>query len=172
MPTLRLAEGRFAILCGNFEAALSSFLAGLELVRTCPEAAFPLKTAWCGMVAGQVEALVGLERYEDAIREAEAALEVCRKLEVGVPTHDISRALALAEARHGHFDRAAARLDEIIARAARAAVSPAFDSGRRSKRERVAISANDKRTSTPTLASRLASIATGKVRRWARATSS
>ncbi|HEX4335366.1 MAG TPA: hypothetical protein VH062_05600 [Polyangiaceae bacterium] len=114
VPNVRLAEGRFGILCGNFEAALESFLAALELVRPRDGASFPSSSAWCGIVAGQVEALVGLERYEEARTVAESALETCATLGIGVPAHDISRALAVAEARLGEYDQAAARLDGVM----------------------------------------------------------
>jgi hypothetical protein len=144
MPTLRLAEGRFDILCGNFMAALASFLAGIELVEPAAEAPFPLNTAWCGMVAGQVEALVGLERHVEAREAAEAALEVCRKLEIGVPAHDISRALALAEAELGEYDRAATRLDEVIARQRDLGITGMRLGASFEARARVAILAKDK----------------------------
>ena len=96
------------------------------------------------MVAGQVEALVGLERHREASEAAEAALEVCRKLEIGVPAHDISRALALAEAQLGEYDRAATRLDEVIAKQRELGITGMRLGASFEARARVAILANDK----------------------------
>jgi hypothetical protein len=65
-------------------------------------------------VAAHVEALVGLERHEQARAAGESALALCRTLEIGIASLGIARALALAEAKLGAFDEAVARLEGVI----------------------------------------------------------
>jgi tetratricopeptide (TPR) repeat protein len=114
VPTVLIAEGRFQVLCSNFQAALGSAESALALLESKDGPVYPLGAAWCGAVATRLEALIGLERYEEARSAGEQAIAVCKNLEIGVPAHDISRALALAEARLGEFETASARLSQVI----------------------------------------------------------
>jgi tetratricopeptide (TPR) repeat protein len=114
VPSLRLAEGRFQLLRGNYDSALALVESALDELEPDPDAPYPLSNVWCGAVASRAEALIGLERYEEARAVTTRALELCRKLEIRVPAHDISRALALAEAKLGLHDEAAARLAAVI----------------------------------------------------------
>jgi hypothetical protein len=113
-PTVLVAEARFQVLCSNFEAALSGAENALAHLESPDGPVYPLGTLWCGAIATRLEALIGLERHEDAKRIGTHAIESCKRLGIGAPSHDISRTLALAEGKLGEFDRAAARLSEII----------------------------------------------------------
>jgi hypothetical protein len=109
-----IAEARFQVLCSNFQAALGTAEGALALLESKDGPVYPLGTSWCGAIATRLEALIGLERYEEAQRIGEQAIAKCAELEIGVPAHDISRALALAEARLGEYEQAAARLSRVI----------------------------------------------------------
>jgi tetratricopeptide (TPR) repeat protein len=143
IPTLRLAEGRFQLLCGNVEAALELVEGALGLLEGATGPAFPLNSAWCGSVAGRVEALTALERHAEAQSVAETALSVCERLEIGAPAHDISRALALVEARLGHFEKAAERLSRLLEHQRELGISGLRLGASYEARARVAIAAKD-----------------------------
>jgi tetratricopeptide (TPR) repeat protein len=148
IPFLHLAEGRFLVLCGNFDAALAATDAALGLLAPGGEVRYPLTSGWCGAVANRAEALIGLERYEEARAVAERALEICIELEIGVPSHDISRALALAEGRLGQHDAAAARLSAIIGAQLELGITGLRLGANYEARARVAIWAADHVTAT------------------------
>jgi tetratricopeptide (TPR) repeat protein len=143
IPVLRLAEGRFQLLCGNAEAALELVDSAIALLEgpTGPE--FPLNSGWCGGLASRIEALIGLERYADAKNAAERALSICEKLEIGTPAHDITRALALVEARLGHYEKAAERLSALIANQLELGITGLRLGASYEARARVAIAAKD-----------------------------
>jgi hypothetical protein len=114
VPTVMTAEARFHVLCGNFQAAVASAEGALALFESEGGPRYPLGQPWAGAIVAQMEALIGLDRPEEARRIGERALEACDKLEIVVPAHDIWRTLALAEARLGEYDRAAARIAGVI----------------------------------------------------------
>jgi hypothetical protein len=143
MPTLLVAEGRFQALCSNFEGALASIERALAITETSAGPAFPISTIWCGAIASKMEALMGLERYADAERVGKRALEYRERLEIGVPAHDISRSLALAEGRLGEHAVAAARLSAVIEAQLALGISGLRLGASYEARARIAIWAND-----------------------------
>jgi hypothetical protein len=114
VPTVMTAEARFHVLCGNFQGALASAESAMALFESEDGPRYPLGQPWAGAVVARMEALIALERSEDAKCVGERALEACDKLEIAVPAHDICRTLALAEARLGEHERAAARVAGVI----------------------------------------------------------
>ena len=141
--TLHLAEARFQVVCSNFDAALHSAERALALLETPTGPAYPLNSAWCGAIAARMEALIGLERYEDAKLVGERALAKCEELDIVVPAHDISRALALAEGRLGELERAASRLTQVIEAQLALGISGLRLGASYEARARIAIWAND-----------------------------
>jgi hypothetical protein len=110
-----LAAAQFQQLRGDLEAARAAF--ARCAARTSRDAAGELRplVAWAPAVAGHVETLVSLERFDEARAVGEAALVRCQKLGAGFISHGISRALALADAKLGDYAGAVARLDVLIA---------------------------------------------------------
>ncbi len=143
IPTVLVAEARFQLLCSNFETALSSAESALALLESKEGPVHPLSTIWCGAVASRLDALIGLGRHDDAKRIGARAVEIGKKLGIGVPSHDISRALALAEGKLGEHERAAARLSEIIAEQLAFGISGLRLGASYEARARIAVWAND-----------------------------
>jgi Protein kinase domain/AAA ATPase domain len=110
-----LAEALFQQLRGDLEVARTAF--ARCAARTSRGAAGELRPlmAWAPAVAGHVETLISLERFDEARDVGEAALARCQGLGVGFMSHGISRALALAEAKLGDYAKAVARLEALIA---------------------------------------------------------
>jgi hypothetical protein len=97
---------------GNPAAALAEFE---SCVQQCPPTqAGNFTFAWLFAEAGRVEALVDLDRAEEAIRHARRALSCCRRSGVIALGQALVRALALAEAKLGHCRIAADLLDSAI----------------------------------------------------------
>jgi hypothetical protein len=114
IPHAHLADGFIKLVCDDFGAAADAFERAIERTAPSVDASYPLHSAWCPATAAHVEALIGLEKYEQARAAGERALAMCRNLEVGVASFCIARALALAEGKLGRFAEAAARLDAVI----------------------------------------------------------
>ncbi len=142
-PYVRLAQGQFQLICDNFEAAQSEFEGALELVTPAKDKPYPLHAAWCLSVAGYVEALIGRGRNEEARAIGEDALTTCGRLEITVPSHGISRALALAEATLGDAGKAEARLDAVIKSQTKLGITGLHLGASYEARARVAIRAGD-----------------------------
>lgn len=113
-PYAYLAEGYLKLACDDFAAAAAAFESVIERVAPRADRPYPLHSAWCLAVAAYVEALVGLERYEQAREAGESALAMCRTLEIGIAALGIARGLALAEAKLGAVAEAVARLEGVI----------------------------------------------------------
>jgi tetratricopeptide (TPR) repeat protein len=143
IPHVYLAEGRLALVCDNFADAIASFDKALALVEPNPDTPYPLHTAWCVSVAGKVEALIGLERFEEARAVAERTLALTERLEIGAPSHEIGRSLALALAKLGDTAAAIARLDGIIARQLELGISGLHLGASYEARARIAIWSGD-----------------------------
>jgi tetratricopeptide (TPR) repeat protein len=143
MPYMHLAEARIELVCENFENALASFEKALDVVTPHADALYPLHTAWCPATGGKIEALVGLERYENAKRFGEEALALAERLEIGAPVHEIVRSLALAEAKLGDHAAAAKRLEAVIARQLELGITGLLLGASYEARARVAIWASD-----------------------------
>jgi hypothetical protein len=111
-----LAEGYFERLRGNPAAACDAFSRCLTL--STPSALQPhVIYAWPRAMAGKAEALLDLGRYVEARDLAQAGVDRCKELGIGVLSHDITRGLALAEAKLGEHARAAQRIEAVIAQA-------------------------------------------------------
>jgi tetratricopeptide (TPR) repeat protein len=110
-----LAEAQFQQLRGDLEAALTAFERCIAMASPDVTAGPRMVVAWPPAIAGYLETLIGLERHEEARRCGEQALATCKRLEIGVMSHEISRSLALAEAKLGEYAKAVARLDTVIA---------------------------------------------------------
>jgi hypothetical protein len=143
IPTLTTAEARFHVLCGDLQSAITSAETALALFESADGPTYPLGQAWAGAVVARLEALIGLERYEDARQIGERALETCKKLEIGVPADDISRTLGLAEARLGEYECAATRISAIIERQLALGISGLRLGASYEARARIAIWASD-----------------------------
>jgi hypothetical protein len=106
----QLAQGFFQRLRGDLPAARQAF-------QACVEEAPKLGdyTTWIAAAAGYVSVLVDLDELEAARGYGTVALARSRELEIGAEACDLSRELAVAEAKLGDFESAKARLDELIA---------------------------------------------------------
>ena len=109
-----LGEGHFQKLRGNLASAREAFERCVAF--TSPESTDPTRSrlAWPAATAGLIATLVALDQHEQAVALGNAALTLAGRCEIDVLTHDISRALATAEAKRGDFSAAAARLDALI----------------------------------------------------------
>ena len=109
-----LGEGHFRFICGEHERALDAYERALAL--TTPEQDGPPRVlnAFPQAAAGRVEALIELGRVAEARECAERALGTCESRKIGVMSHPIVRALALAEAKAGDYAGASARLEGLI----------------------------------------------------------
>jgi ABC-type transporter Mla MlaB component/tetratricopeptide (TPR) repeat protein len=113
-PYLRDAEAHFDLVRGDFAAAKAGFERSLASIDRSDglALAFPL---WVTSRTGLAGALLGLGDAEAARASAAEALEVCQKRDVSTAAHELIRTLALAEATLGHHQRAAERLEALIA---------------------------------------------------------
>jgi hypothetical protein len=138
-----LAEGRFQHIRGNFEAARRAFERCLDMTR--PDAADKsrLTSIWPAAIAGYLETLIALGRYQDARVTGERALARCNELEMHLLGQEIARALAMAEAKLGDYAGAAARLEEIAQAQTRLGASGLPLGATYEARARIAIWARD-----------------------------
>lgn len=111
----QLAEGHFQRIRGDLKAASSAFERCIGLCSPLPNDPSRLLSAWLPAVAGQIEVLARLGCNGEARELGEGTLAVCRERDIGVMSHEISRALALAESNCGDFVQAIERLEAVIA---------------------------------------------------------
>ncbi|MGH7435767.1 MAG: protein kinase domain-containing protein, partial [Polyangiaceae bacterium] len=109
-----LAEGYFQLLRADLEAARAAFERCIVLVAPDASGVSRIQTAWPVAVACLVETLVELGRHTEARDRADAALRTCATVGMDFLSHEVARALALAEAKLGAHDAAAARLEAVI----------------------------------------------------------
>jgi hypothetical protein len=145
VPYARLAEGRFHLVCENYPEALEAFDEALALVEPRSDGSYPVHTAWCPTVAARIEALIGLERVEEATTFGERALATVVRFEIGVPAHEIMRGLALAEAKLGQHEAAAERLEAVIRAQKEVGITGLHLGASYEARARVAIWADDEK---------------------------
>jgi hypothetical protein len=142
-PYAELAEGQFQQLRGNLDAACGAFERCIAMTSPDPGVLRPI-IAWLPAVAGYLEVLVALGRHEDARTCGEQALATCETLRIGgVLSNDVSRALALAEAKLGDYAMATARLDALIAAQRQMGVTGLILGASYEARARIAIWAGD-----------------------------
>jgi hypothetical protein len=116
IPYVRLAEGLLGLCRDNLDAACNAFADGVALTAPPSDEPYRVPAAWCLCMAGYLEALIGLGKPMEARSNGEAAIATCEKLDVGVGSHGIALALALAEAKLGDVPRAISRVDGVIRR--------------------------------------------------------
>jgi hypothetical protein len=143
-PYVALAEGTFCLCCDDFDGARAAFERVLAMTAPRPEAPWPLVSAWSLAAGAHVESLSGLGRHDEARRVGESALATCSALEIGVASHCISRAVAMAEAKTGDPDRAAVRLEAVIQNQTELGVTGVHLGATFEARARVAIAAGDR----------------------------
>jgi tetratricopeptide (TPR) repeat protein len=114
VPLRLLAEAQFESIRGDLDAARDLFERCLELCT--PDLLDPQRgtVAWPSCVGSYVDLLLRQGHHEQARRVAQDALAVARQHEIGVSSHEISRGLALAEARLGDYAGAWQRLERVI----------------------------------------------------------
>jgi tetratricopeptide (TPR) repeat protein len=142
-PCAELAEGQFQQLRGNLDAASAAFERCIAMAAPDPGGTPRPVVAWPPAVAAYVETLVGLGRYQEAKSCGEQALATCQTLCMGVVSHEISRALALAEAKVGDYARGVTRLEALIADQKRLGVVGLILGASYEARARIAIWAGD-----------------------------
>jgi tetratricopeptide (TPR) repeat protein len=142
-PYVDLAEGQYQQLRGNLEAARAAFERCLALTSPDPGGAVRPVVIWPAAVVGFIEVLLGLGQYEEARVFGEQALAICRALKIGLLSHEISRALAMAEGRLNLHPQAVARLDAVIAEQRRLGVTGLMIGASYEARARIAIWAGD-----------------------------
>jgi tetratricopeptide (TPR) repeat protein len=123
VPYVRDAQARFHLIRGDFAAAVSGFEQCLELVPVDASWHAPGIPVWITAKAGLSEALVGLERVEEAHALVAAALALCEVQQVESHSYELIRALAIAEAKLGQLEPAIARLEALIHKQTAAGVS-------------------------------------------------
>ena len=110
-----LAQALLQQLRGDLEAAREAFERCIAMTSPDPADGTRPVIIWPPAVAGYLATLVGLGLFEQARRCGEQALVECKRLEIHTMSHEISRALALAEAKLNDFETAASRLNAVIA---------------------------------------------------------
>jgi hypothetical protein len=123
VPYLREAEARFDLIRGDFASAKARYDKILEewpLGERGLSAAMPV---WIPAHGGLCEALLGLNRPDEARATALTALAVCKQHEIEIYSWELQRMLALAEAKLGDFDSANVRLGRLIAEQAELGVT-------------------------------------------------
>lgn len=143
VPYRHLARGRFLLVQGSLEESLTAFSDALALIAPNAESPYPLHGAWLGSAAGYVEALVELERFEEAREFGERTMDLCETLDVGLPRHEVTRGLVIAEAKLGRHEQAVERIDRAIAEQRAAGVAGLYLGATYEARARVAMSAGD-----------------------------
>jgi hypothetical protein len=140
LPLHHAAQGHFQRMRGDLQTARREFeqaLALVDLERADPPPPLP---AWISAAAGYVQVLTELGEIEQACRVGAQVVARAEALEVTEGCAHIC-ALALAEAKAGHHERAAQRLDRVIAELS--GRNPALVAAEYEARALVAIWAND-----------------------------
>jgi hypothetical protein len=137
----QLAQASFQRMRGDLPAALAAIQRALALASPADADATPQLSVWVLAAAEHVTILTELDRADEARAVGVKACERCAALEIVGLAASLQRALALAEAKLGECERAAARLDALIEQ--RALILPAFLAADYEARARVAIHAKD-----------------------------
>jgi tRNA A-37 threonylcarbamoyl transferase component Bud32 len=143
-----LAAGCFHRLRGDVEAARVSFESCVAASSPDREDPPPLRDVWLRATAGFMSCLIAQGGAREALHAGERALERCRELEIDGWTDSIARELALAEAQLGACERAAVRLDALIADQQQLGVTGLQLGVNYEARARVAIAAHDAEAAT------------------------
>ncbi len=109
-----LGDGYFEQARGQFEAACTAFERGLAVAEPDPGHPERCFGSWPRLAGGYIEALVSLDRAAEAKAFGERALRVCRDHGIDASAVVIRRALALAEAKLGEYEKASGRLEDAV----------------------------------------------------------
>jgi hypothetical protein len=123
LPHLREAEAQFELIRGDYLAAESGFEECIELIHSSAGQRTLSRAVWISAHVGLCEALLALNRPEEARKRAAAVLARCQELEIEQLSFELIRVLALAEARLGYFSSAGIRLTNLIERQVELGVS-------------------------------------------------
>ncbi len=110
-----LAEGHYQRLRGDLTAALHAYERCLESSTPHPDFPARVMVPWPSAASAYAETLLALGRAEEARSFATRTLAEAGRLGLVAASHEVARALALAEAKLGDYDAAVARLDDLIA---------------------------------------------------------
>jgi hypothetical protein len=113
-PYLHDAEAHFDLARGDIATAKTAFE---KILGGAGDGADPHHHrihVWLSTRTGLATALLGLEQPEAARASAAEALQTCQKRGIRAPSHELTRILALAEAKLGEHRAAAERLDALI----------------------------------------------------------
>ncbi|MDD9969245.1 MAG: protein kinase [Myxococcales bacterium] len=113
-PAANVATGYFQLFKGKEDQAEAPFQEALELCRPGKPGRLSSEDTWAMAVAGLVSVRRAQGRLPEAIDLAREALERCHAEDIDVSRLAIARALALAEARAGDIEHAAARVERLI----------------------------------------------------------
>jgi hypothetical protein len=113
VPNLLCAQAGFDLVRGDNAAALLKYAECIERTRFDAHGRSINTQMWIVSQAGSAEALLNMERPEEARAAASAALTICEARQIGAQSFDLIRCLALAEAKLAE-PRAAERLDALI----------------------------------------------------------
>lgn len=140
---LHVADGHVRRLRGDLEGARQAYEQSLLLCTPDPERPERPITAWLMAVAAHAETLLDLNLVSEARDCAERVMAECERRQIRAPAHDVRRALALAEAKLGMFERAVERLEALAAAQLSLGVSGLSLGATYEARARVAIWAGD-----------------------------
>ncbi len=143
VPYRHLAEGQFQHICGNLELARPAFERALALSAPDPEDPFRMVAAFPAAMAGYVATLIDQGFVKEAKDEAERALDACTRLGIGVQSHQLARALSLAETKLGHYAKASERLEAVMNEQTELGVTGLLLGATYEARARIAIWAGD-----------------------------
>jgi len=113
-PNLHEAEGRWHGVRGDYAAAKLSFEQCLALCPLSPTGTSQQWIVWSAAQGGLADAMLQLGDAAGAERVASAALATCERNGIRSRAQELTRVLALAEARQGKFQAACMRLERLI----------------------------------------------------------
>lgn len=114
IPYLRTAEAFFELVRGDLLKAKQGFELVVELTAPGKDLQSACMPMWMNANSGLCETLLALGRAADVRARASEALATCQTLKIELFASDLTRLLALAEAKLGDFASANARLDRLI----------------------------------------------------------
>jgi len=140
-PWKMLAQAELERIRGNLVAARGLYE---KCVGTDVSSFGRVQAWWPTAASGYVETLVELGHYDEARAFGLAGIDFCKERDIRVPSHGISRALAIAEARLGDYRAAAERLEAVIAEQQQHAITGLQLGASYEARARIAIWAGDR----------------------------
>jgi hypothetical protein len=143
VPQHHAAQGYYQRLRGDLATAQAAFERAIEASGVDdPEQTTPDRLSWTSAIAGYVSVLAARGRVADACAIGREAVAACEKFGIEGAAWDLVRELAIAEAKLGDHEAAAARMDGLIK--AREDTHPAHRVVDYEARVRVALEAKDR----------------------------